>query len=180
MSHRQRGTLLLRALTVAYALPMQTCEFSLHILLLAMVAAVTFYVKLRFAKYSTGQLNYSRPVQRRSYEGAFTPFQHFAVNISFHKSFTKNSAYYSNLATSWQSLRPHSGSTLASYGSICGSNYREAQCARNGKKQSQLPSLSLHTSWRQPMLTLFIHSHIRSLPSRHGCLVCVSPCLLLV
>ena len=65
MANIQRGARLLRALTVAYVLPLHTCEFSLQVIdlthgwsnamteqiahadLLAMVAAVYIYVKLR-------------------------------------------------------------------------------------------------------------------------------------
>ena len=51
----------------------------------------------------TDCLKFSRLVQRSSCEEALTPFQHFAVNLSINKSFTKNAANYSKLTTNWQS-----------------------------------------------------------------------------
>ena len=51
----------------------------------------------------TDCLKFSRLVQRRYCEEALTPFQHFPVNLSVNKSFTKNAANCSKLTTNWQS-----------------------------------------------------------------------------
>ena len=165
LARRKRGARLPRALMVTAALPHETCQFSLQVIdltqgwsnavteqithtdLLAIIAVVSIYVKLRFYTRAEVPAQFISTTRGLCSEGTIVPFQHFAANISFNMSFSKNSAYYSNWATSWQSSRPQR-IDICQQRCTLRQQLQKKQYARNGKEQSQLPSLSSHISHR--------------------------------